>query len=773
MFKSSQDKSERDKLKEEKLWLDALFNNSPAGIVMADSDHQIINVNERFKEMFKYCLDDIKGENIDTVMNRGRAGAADKELSQKVLEGDKVRRTEAVRYDSDGNPIQVEVQGIPIEINGQIVGLYGIYQDITARKKREKQLKLTKFSLDNSALAVFQITPEGKFEYVNKKACQLLNYKRQELMGMKIPDVDPNYSREEVSRLWQRLKDEESLTFESCLKTSKGDTFPVEINSRYLKYQDKEYHFAFIQDISTRKRQEKRIKEQNKQLNREKNKIRKLHQTALRMNASQSEEEICEIVVQTAEELLNLNICDVALVKGKKLIPRAASSRVKSEESREMSVNEGLAGKTYRTGRTYNIGDITETSEIDFSDSPFRSVISIPLQNIGVFQAVSEEKNAFSREDQELAELLITHAATSLENLNSQKEIKYVSYHDSLTDLYNRNFLNEEMERLDTERQLPITIIHADVNALKLVNDTYGHESGDKLLVRTAEILENVCREEDIIARYGGDEFVVFLPKTEEEEAEGILDRITSALEETEVEMKGMSHLDTFPLSLALGLASKTSSEESIYQVLNRAEENMYKNKLTTSRRVKTRVLKRQLKNLSENSLETEQHANRMQKAARKLGKVIDLSPAELDRLSLLTSLHDIGKTVVSQEILRKPDPLPEEKWEKVKEHAATGYNIVSATEEFAHIGDEILSHHERWDGEGYPRGLSGREIPLLARIIALADAYEVMTSSLPPYSRDYSKAEALQEISNCAGSQFDPFLVDRFVEIMNTGQRE
>ncbi len=770
MQKSSRNKSEEDELKEEKLWLDALFNNSPAGIVMADSNHRIIDVNERFKEMFKYRLEDIKGENIDTVMNKGRSGAADKELSRKVLQGEKVWRAEAVRYDSDGRPIQVEVQGIPIEIEGKIVGLYGIYQDITARKKREKQLKLTKFSLDNSALAVFQVTPEGKFEYVNKKACQLLNYEREELIEMKIPDVDPNYSREEVSRLWQRLKDEESLTFESCLKTSTGETFPVEINSRYLKYQDKEYHFAFIQDITTRKRQEKRIKEQNRQLNREKNKIRKLHQTALKMNASQSEEEICQIVVRTAEELLNLNICDISLVRGEKLAPMAASSRVKSEESREMSVNEGLAGKTYRTGRTYNIGDVTESSEIDPSDSPFRSVISIPLQNIGVFQAVSEEKNAFSREDQELAELLITHAATSLENLSSQKEIKYVSYHDSLTDLYNRNFLKEEMERLDTERQLPITIIHADVNALKLVNDTYGHETGDKMLIRTAEILDNVCREEDIIARYGGDEFVVFLPKTEKEEAEGILKRITSALEETEVEMKGMSHLDSFPLSLALGLASKTSAEESIYQVLNRAEQNMYKNKLTTSPRIKTRVLKRQLKNLSENSLETEQHAERMQKAARKLGKVIDLSPAELDKLSLLTTLHDIGKTVVSQEILRKPGPLLWGEWEKAKEHAAAGYNIISATEEFAHIAEEILSHHERWDGRGYPRGLAGKEIPLLARIIALADAFEVMTSSLSPYSRAYSEAEALQEISKCAGTQFDPYLTDRFVEVMNAG---
>lgn len=767
MLESFRGDSHQDKLREEKLWLDALFNNSPAGIVMADSNHRIIDINENFRKMFKYELEEIKGENIDAVMNRGRSEAADEELSRRVLRGEKVRQAEATRFDKFGNPLQVEIQGIPIEIKGEIVGLYGIYRDITARKSRERQLKLTQFSLDKSALAVFRITPEGEFEYVNNKACQLLKYERSELLGMKISDVDPNYPEDRIARLWQRIKSQDSLTFESTLKTSTGDTFPVQITSRYLSYQDKEYHFAFIQDITTRKRQERKIKEQNKQLNREKNKIRKLHQTAVKLNASQSEEEICQIVVQTAEELLNLKICDISLVKDDKLIPLAVSSGVRSDESREMELDEGLAGRTYRSGQTFNIGDIASSPEVQLFEPRFQSVLSIPLPGIGVFQAVSGEKNAFSREDQELAELLANHAAISLENLNSKKEIEYVSYHDSLTNLYNRTFLKEEIERLDTERQLPISIIHVDLNGLKMINDTYGHEYGDKLLIKAAEVLEDVCRQEDIVARYGGDEFVVFLPQTAKEEAEKIMERITISQEKVELDFEGISNLDTFPLSLALGLASKTRPEESINQVINRAEDNMYKNKLTTSRRVKAQILRHLLRNLSEKSLETEEHAMRMKELAKKLGQAIDLSTAELDRLSLLAALHDLGKTVVSDEILNWPGPLTEDSWRKVKEHAAAGYNIISATEEFAHIADEILSHHERWDGEGYPRGLKENEIPLLARIIGLVDAYEVMTSSRSPYSKEYSKSEVIQEIAANAGTQFDPWLAEKFIEII------
>ena len=131
----------------------------------------------------------------------------------------------------------------------------------------------------------------------------------------------------------------------------------------------------------------------------------------------------------------------------------------------------------------------------------------------------------------------------------------------------------------------------------------------------------------------------------------------------------------------------------------------------------------------------------------------------------MLATLHDIGKVNIAEEVLTKPDKLTEEEWKEIKQHPEKGYSIAKSIEEFTPIAESILAHHERWNGDGYPQGLVGEEIPLLARIISIIDAYDVMTNGRP-YQEPKSKEEALKELQNCAGSQFDPELVEKFVEI-------
>ena len=155
---------------------------------------------------------------------------------------------------------------------------------------------------------------------------------------------------------------------------------------------------------------------------------------------------------------------------------------------------------------------------------------------------------------------------------------------------------------------------------------------------------------------------------------------------------------------------------------------------------------------------------------AHKLGEEINLTNGQLNNLSLLATLHDIGKVTISEDILKKPDDLSDEEWEIIKQHPERGYVIASASEEFAPIAREILYHHERWDGDGYPEGLSGEEIPLLSRIITIVDAYDVMTTGRP-YKDAMSKEEALEEIEECAGSQFDPELAEKFVEMIKSDE--
>lgn len=343
------------------------------------------------------------------------------------------------------------------------------------------------------------------------------------------------------------------------------------------------------------------------------------------------------------------------------------------------------------------------------------------------------------------------------EKVKDQK-IRYFSFHDKLTGLYNRAFFEEEIRRLDTKRQYPITIIIGDCNGLKLVNDVFGHQEGDELLKKTADILKLSARKEDIIARWGGDEFVMILPKTDEKIAAEVRERIITACVEA----------DNIPIqpSIALGSATKTEDSLSMNELLKEAEERMYRHKLLESRSTRNGIIASFEKMLFERNYETEEHAKRLQEISQRFGRSIGLSDDELDDLSLLATLHDIGKIGIPDNILLKPASLTKEEWEQMERHSEKGYNIAKATNELKDIANFILYHHEKWDGSGYPEGLTGTEIPKLSRMLSIIDAYDVITHARP-YKQPLSHREALDEISRCAGIQFDPELAETFMQIM------
>jgi len=384
------------------------------------------------------------------------------------------------------------------------------------------------------------------------------------------------------------------------------------------------------------------------------------------------------------------------------------------------------------------------------------------MKNLGVFQAVSTKKDSFDEKDLELAEILISSTKAALDRVDYQKELKYKSFHDNLTDLYNRRFFEEEMKRLDTKRQLPISIIMADVNGLKLINDTYGHRIGDNLLIETAKILKKHIRKEDLLARWAGDEFVLLLPQTSKNKAQKIMKRIKSKNKKLKKE--------NIPISIGMGIAVKNKINQNIDKILEKADDNMYQNKLSESRSASNKIVQTLLNTLGTKSSETKEHAIRMTNLAHKLGEKLKFSNFELNKLSLLATLHDIGKTTISEDILTKPGNLTDEEWEIMRKHPERGYKIASASEEFILVTKEILSHHEKWNGNGYPRGLKGEDIPYLARIISIIDAYDVMTNDRP-YSKAISNEKALAEIESCAGSQFDPSLAQEFIKLKSINE--
>lgn len=344
------------------------------------------------------------------------------------------------------------------------------------------------------------------------------------------------------------------------------------------------------------------------------------------------------------------------------------------------------------------------------------------------------------------------------EQKKAEEELKYLSYHDTLTGLYNRSYVMEEMKRLNTERQLPLSLIMCDVNCMKITNDAYGHKRGDELLVEVASILRENTREEDIVARWAGDEFLILLPQTDAGDSQKIKARIEEGCEN--------ANLDNIPISMGLGISTKEDKNEAMSEVLVRADERMYEDKFEKTRSIEYEFLQNMLKTLETKSDESRTHYDRVKKLAERLGGEINLTDEQLKNLSHAATFHDIGMIKIPEDVLNKTGDLTEEEWLEIKEHPERGCNIIMATHEFASIAKIILHHHEHWDGGGYPEGLEKAEIPLMSRIIAIADAYEVMTSGRS-YNEAVSSEEALAEIERCAGKQFDPCLAQEFVEMI------
>jgi diguanylate cyclase len=342
------------------------------------------------------------------------------------------------------------------------------------------------------------------------------------------------------------------------------------------------------------------------------------------------------------------------------------------------------------------------------------------------------------------------------EREKAHEQIVKLSYNDQLTGLYNRRFYEEELKRLDTKRNLPIALIMVDVNGLKITNDAFGHQEGDALLKLIAQILKTNCRSDEILSRIGGDEFVILLPRTGAIEANNLIARINdSVVKESE---------KTHTLSLSIGYAVKENESDSMNEVFKKAEDDMYRHKLSESYSMRSKTIDLIMSSLYEKSDREMQHSKRVSEICESIASSLYYTREETRQIKLSGLVHDIGKIGISNLVLDKEGPLIGTEWEAIRKHSEAGYRILSSVREFSEIAEFVLCHHERWDGNGYPRGLKETEIPIQARIIAIADAYDAMTSDRT-YRNRMDEFQATRELVNCAGTHFDPDITKIFVE--------
>lgn len=340
-----------------------------------------------------------------------------------------------------------------------------------------------------------------------------------------------------------------------------------------------------------------------------------------------------------------------------------------------------------------------------------------------------------------------------------EEELAYISLHDGLTGLYNRSQFEREMESFRIATPASLGILVCDLNGLKLLNDTLGHPEGDKILLKASALLQKLFAGVGMLARIGGDEFVVLFRNAHPEFMASVCEVARDALAQAN------EGEDDAPISFACGVAYGEGDSLSADSLFKAADEMMYRDKYAgaqIARRDLLYYLVRRLDTLEAGDAGHEANIDQwLQLLAEKAGYNRD----QRAHLSVFAKFHDIGKVGISATIWNKSGPLTMEERLTMQQHVEIGHRIASSVVELMPVADWILKHHEHWDGAGYPLGLTGEQIPEICRLFAVVEAYEAMTHERP-YRQPLAADEAVREIMRQRGTQFDPRMVDLFLSV-------
>jgi diguanylate cyclase (GGDEF)-like protein/PAS domain S-box-containing protein len=599
------------------------------------------------------------------------------------------------------------------------------------RKRAEKQLaeaeKRYRTLFEQSPDAIVIIDPETTLPIVfNNSMVKLLGYSHEEYARLKVADYDvietPEETKVHIEKVLRDGRDE----FETKFRTKLGDIKDVVVNIQVLELSGKRVFHNIFRDITERKRAEEALRESEERYRT----IFEDSREAIYVSSREGKfidinQSALDLFGYTREEIMGLDVLQIYANPDDR-------SRFQQEIEQKGSVRNYEVKFKKKNGSEMNCL-LTSTVR--------KAIDGTILGYQGIIRDITEIKKV---EDQ----------------------LRYLSLHDPLTGLYNRAYFEEEMHRLESGRYNSVGIIMCDVDGLKLVNDALGHHTGDKLLIATANVLKESFREGDVVARVGGDEFAVLVANFDSNALEKAYHRIHVAVARHNLANPAL------PLGISLGFAVSTEAPIIMSNLFKEADNNMYREKLQHSLSARSTIVQTLMKALETRHLITKGRLDRLQKLAIALAQAIGLQDHRVTDLRLLAEFHDIGKAAIPEHILFKPSPLTPEEIIEIQRHCEIGHRIAMYTPDLAPIADLILKHHEWWNGEGYPLGIKGEEIPIECRILSIVGAYEAIISNRP-YHKAMSHEEAMAELRRRSGTKFDSDLVSKFIQVLENIKNE